>query len=176
MKEIRLMVLMTVVALVIAAVAVVIAEASNSDVHDRQADLFTVARAGVAQVNDSIEEYKQAERDAAYAQQVAQLQAQKEKERRDAEAASRFGNWGPDLVEAAGLYGQDAAALYRVMSCESGGNPQADNGVNKGLFQFHPGTFAGTPYGGASIYDGRSQIFAAAWMWSQGRKGEWGCV
>ena len=83
------MVLMTVVALVIAAVAVVIAEASNSDVHDRQADLFTVARAGVAQVNDSIEEYKQAERDAAYAQQVAQLQAQKEKERRDAEEIGR---------------------------------------------------------------------------------------
>ena len=170
------MVLITVVALVIAAVAVVIAEASNNDVHDREADLFKVARADVARVNDSLEARKQAERDAAYAQQIAQLQAKREEERRDAEAASRFGSWGPDLVEAAGMYGQDAAVLYRVMSCESGGNPQADNGVNKGLFQFHPGTFAGTPYGSASIYDGRSQIFAAAWMWSQGRKGEWGCV
>jgi soluble lytic murein transglycosylase-like protein len=100
---------------------------------------------------------------------------QKELDRQRQEAIDRFGQWGPDLLEAAAEYGQDASELYRVMSCESKGDPYADNGVNKGLFQFHPGTFAGTPYGSASIYDGRSQIFAAAWMWSQGRQGEWTC-
>jgi soluble lytic murein transglycosylase-like protein len=112
---------------------------------------------------------------------VAQEQAylatvqEKEMERRRQEAIASYGQWGPELVEAAAVYGQNAAELYRVMQCESKGDPYADNGVNKGLFQFHPGTFAGTPYGDASIYDGPSQIFAAAWMWSQGRQGEWGC-
>lgn len=100
---------------------------------------------------------------------------QKEQERRRQEAIDRFGQWGPELVDAAAAYGQDAAELYRVMQCESKGDPYADNGVNKGLFQFHPGTFAGTPYGSASIYDGPAQIHAAAWMWSQGRQGEWTC-
>lgn len=100
---------------------------------------------------------------------------QQERERRRREAIDRLGQWGPELEEAAAAYGQDAGELYRVMQCESRGDPYADNGVNKGLFQFHPGTFAGTPYGSASIYDGRAQIFAAAWMWSQGRQGEWGC-
>ncbi|MBI5869375.1 MAG: transglycosylase SLT domain-containing protein [Actinobacteria bacterium] len=106
----------------------------------------------------------------------------KETERKQQEQASKnqaateqFGEWGPYLVEAAEAYGQDPAALYRVMICESGGDPNADNGVCKGLFQFNPGTWAGTPFGGQSIYDGHSQIQAAAWMWSQGRKGEWTC-
>lgn len=108
--------------------------------------------------------------------QKQQEQKERQEEQRRQEAGRRFGQWGPDLVEAAGLYGQDPGELYRVMSCESGGDPYADNGVNKGLFQFHPGTFAGTPYGSASIFDGRAQIMAAAWMWSQGRKGEWGCA
>ena len=73
------------------------------------------------------------------------------------------------------LYGQDPASLYRVMICESGGDSNADNGVCKGLFQFNPGTWAGTPSADQSIYDGQAQIKAAAWMWSQGRKGEWTC-
>ena len=100
---------------------------------------------------------------------------QQELDRRRQEAIQRLGQWGPELEEAAVAYGQDASELYRVMQCESRGDPYADNGVNKGLFQFHPGTFANTPYGSASIYDGRAQILAAAWMWSQGRQGEWGC-
>lgn len=102
-------------------------------------------------------------------------QARQEKAARDAGAVARFGNWGPWLVEAGATYGQDPAELYRVMQCESTGNPMADNGTHKGLFQFHPGTWAGTPYGGADIHDGPSQIMAAAWMWSQGRQNEWTC-
>ena len=101
---------------------------------------------------------------------------QKEGERKRAEAIESFGEWGPDLVEAAEAYGQDPASLYRVMICESKGDSNADNGVCKGLFQFNPGTWAGTPFGGQSIYDGQAQIKAAAWMWSQGRQGEWTCA
>ncbi|MHB8793324.1 MAG: transglycosylase SLT domain-containing protein [Thermoleophilia bacterium] len=100
---------------------------------------------------------------------------QQEQARKNLVATEQFGEWGPYLVEAAEAYGQDPAALYRVMICESGGDPNADNGVCKGLFQFNPGTWAGTPFGDQSIYDGHAQIQAAAWMWSQGRKGEWTC-
>ena len=103
----------------------------------------------------------------------AALQAAEQKRQ---DAVARFGQWGPYLVEAAEAYGQDPAELYRVMLCESGGDPGADNGVCKGLFQFNPGTWAGTPYGGQSIFDPRAQAMAAAWMWSQGRKGEWTCA
>lgn len=100
---------------------------------------------------------------------------QQEQARKIQAATEQFGEWGPYLVEAAEVYGQDPANLYRVMICESGGDPNADNGICKGLFQFNPGTWAGTPFGGQSIYDGHAQIQAAAWMWSQGRKGEWTC-
>lgn len=103
------------------------------------------------------------------------LQRQKALEQKNSNAIASYGEWGPRLVEASELYGQDPGSLYRVMMCESKGDANADNGVNKGLFQFHPGTWAGTPYGSSSIYDGNAQIMAAAWMWSQGRKGEWGC-
>jgi len=102
-------------------------------------------------------------------------QKQQEQARKNQQATEEFGEWGPYLVEAAEMYGQDPASLYRVMICESGGDSNADNGVCKGLFQFNPGTWAGTPFGDQSIYDGQAQIKAAAWMWSQGRKGEWTC-
>jgi len=104
----------------------------------------------------------------------------KEEERRKQEAEQKrvnainqFGLWGPDLVGAAEMYGQSPYDLYNVMSCESDEDPYADNGVDIGLFQFLPSTWAGTPYGGASIYDGQAQIYATAWMWTQGRRGEW---
>lgn len=100
---------------------------------------------------------------------------QQEQARKNQEATEQYGEWGPYLVEAAEAYGQDPAALYRVMICESRGDSNADNGVCKGLFQFNPGTWAGTPFGDQSIFEGRAQIQAAAWMWSQGRKGEWTC-
>ena len=38
------------------------------------------------------------------------------------------------------------------MIWESGGDSNADNGVCKGLFQFNPGTWSGTPFGGQSIW------------------------
>lgn len=92
-----------------------------------------------------------------------------------APAPAGHGQWWPIIQQAAAQYAQDPAALYRVMMCESTGDPNADNGVCKGLFQFNPGTWRTTPYGHQSIWDGRAQIFAAAWMWSVGRKSEWTC-
>jgi len=65
-------------------------------------------------------------------------------------------------------------ALYRVMMGESGGNPYAQNASGaSGLFQFIPSTWRSTPYGGCSIWDAKSQCYAAAWMFAQGRQREW---
>jgi soluble lytic murein transglycosylase-like protein len=66
----------------------------------------------------------------------------------------------------------------RVAKCESGYNPQARNPSGaSGLFQFMPSTFANTPPGraGGSIWDPVANSQAAAWMYSQGRQGEWSC-
>jgi soluble lytic murein transglycosylase-like protein len=66
----------------------------------------------------------------------------------------------------------------RIAKCESGYNPYAQNPSGaSGLFQFMPSTFANTPPGraGGSIWDPTANAQAAAWMYSQGRQGEWEC-
>ncbi len=87
---------------------------------------------------------------------------------------------GTDIVSiiyaAAAAYGQSGDDMLRVATCESGLNPYAYNPAGwYGLFQFVPGTFAGTPYGAYDIYDPVANANAAAWMWSVGRRGEWTC-
>ena len=80
------------------------------------------------------------------------------------------------IREAAAAHGQDPQAMIRVARCESGLNPSAVGaGIYFGLFQFVPSTFEATPYGGGDIFDPRANANAAAWMWSEGRKGEWVC-
>jgi uncharacterized protein YraI len=80
------------------------------------------------------------------------------------------------IREAAAAHGQDPQAMLRVARCESGLNPSAVGaGIYFGLFQFVPSTFEATPYGGGDIFDPRANANAAAWMWSEGRKGEWVC-
>lgn len=92
---------------------------------------------------------------------------------------SEYGN--RDIVgiikSAARTYGQNPEAMLRVARCESGLNPYAvdASGSYYGLFQFVPSTFAGTPYGDGDIFDPVANANAAAWMWEQGRKGEWVC-
>jgi soluble lytic murein transglycosylase-like protein len=164
------------VVLLILMVAVYIARASEPERVTSVDDLFRTERDRVQSVTDAINNKRLAGEKAAYIAQISNLHAERVQQQKEQEATERFGTWGPDLVAAAAMYGQDPAALYRVMICESGGNAYADNGVCKGLFQFNPGTFAGTPYGGDSIFDGTAQIYAAAWMWSQGRRGEWSCA
>lgn len=83
-----------------------------------------------------------------------------------------------DIInEAANNYGQSPDAMVRVARCESGLDPNAvgGGGAYHGLFQFVPSTFAGTPYGDYDIYDPWANANAAAWMWSEGRKGDWVC-
>ncbi len=96
-------------------------------------------------------------------------------------AAGGSSQWSEDQVvgfitDAANAYNQSPDDMIRVARCESGLNPYAvGSGIYYGLFQFVPSTFAGTPYGDGDIFDPAANANAAAWMWAQGRKGEWAC-
>jgi uncharacterized protein YgiM (DUF1202 family) len=75
-------------------------------------------------------------------------------------------------------YPETADKMWRVMMCESGGNPSAvGSGRYIGLFQYLPGTWSGAwnPYRNSSIYDARAQIFATARAWSLGMQDHWSC-
>lgn len=81
------------------------------------------------------------------------------------------------IYSAAAMYGQSGDDLLRVATCESGLNPNAVNSSSNasGLFQFLPSTWATTPYAGEDIFDPVANAEAAAWMWANGRRGEWTC-
>jgi hypothetical protein len=75
------------------------------------------------------------------------------------------------------ITGWRRAWMLRVPGCESTWNPFAVSpGGHRGLYQFAPGTWAGTPYGRRSIFSAFWQPFAAAWMLRQGRVREWACT
>lgn len=82
--------------------------------------------------------------------------------------------------------------LMRKAHCESGLDPlayfpgqHADNEAEKafainndrssGLFEFKPGTWRSTPYGGRSIWSAKWNSLGAGWMHHVGRGGEWAC-
>ncbi len=95
-----------------------------------------------------------------------------------AAAPASSGNSIVDIItEAANKYGQNPASMIAIARCESGLNPQAYNRSSgaSGLFQFLPGTWRTTPFASYSIFDPWASANAAAWMWSQGRRGEWVC-
>jgi uncharacterized protein YraI len=81
------------------------------------------------------------------------------------------------IYSAADYYGQSRDDMLRVAICESNLDPYnvTPPYSASGLFQFLPGTWASTPYAGANIFDPVSNAFAAGWMWSVGRRGEWVC-
>jgi hypothetical protein len=84
-------------------------------------------------------------------------------------AWNRRGQWKP-LIEMAGKkHGVSSAGLYRMMMLESGGR-RTVGGMYKGLFQYHPGTWAGgwNPWRHDSIYNGWAQIRATAYALSKG--------
>jgi hypothetical protein len=75
-------------------------------------------------------------------------------------------------------YPESVDKMWRVMMCESSGNPSAVGaGKHFGLFQYLPATWAGrwNPYRNESIWDARAQIFATARAWSIGMQNHWSC-
>lgn len=77
------------------------------------------------------------------------------------------------------IYGCNSQQLYRVMMCESSGNPLAYNKSGaSGLFQFMPNTWnyfsrISGIYG--DIWDAEDQIHLAAWAFSNGLSYHWVC-
>jgi hypothetical protein len=82
---------------------------------------------------------------------------------------NRRGQWKPLIEIAARRHGVSAAGLHRMMLLESGGR-RAVGGMYKGLFQYYPGTWAGSwnPWRHESIYNGWAQIRATAYAVSRG--------
>lgn len=81
------------------------------------------------------------------------------------------------IYEAAAYYGQNGDDMLRVARCESGLDPSQVTPPYQasGLFQFLPSTWASTPYADRDIFDAEANAYAAAWMWSVGRRNEWVC-
>lgn len=82
-----------------------------------------------------------------------------------------------EVLAAAMVHGIDPNSLcYRMMK-ESHGNPKADSGFYKGLFQYDPNFWSSVSakagLAGASIWDAESQIKVTAWAWSHGYRGRW---
>jgi hypothetical protein len=76
-------------------------------------------------------------------------------------------------------YPQSIDKMWRVMMCESSGNPNASGGGGAwlGLFQYAPPTWRSgwNPYRNASIWDAKAQIYATAKAWSIGMQSHWSC-
>lgn len=79
------------------------------------------------------------------------------------------------IRKAARKYHQPVADAMRVAECESGFDPNNSYAGHYGLFQFLPSTFATTPYRNRDIWSPKWNSYAAMWMWSVGRRGEWAC-
>lgn len=111
------------------------------------------------------------------------------REQRQARGLRRTLRHHPDFdvsLQLAGVaYGQDWRALKRCALSEGAREaeryqrhnrrPSRDGFGSVGGFQFLLGTFLSTPQGKAGMDRGRQdvQAHAAAWMWAQGRRGEW---
>ena len=76
-------------------------------------------------------------------------------------------------------YADSADRMYKVMMCESGGDPNAASktGIYRGLFQYSQSAWKAdwNIYSGESITDPRAQIFATALAWSLNMQTQWGC-
>lgn len=89
------------------------------------------------------------------------------------------GMWWDTIVAAGNMYGIDPLKMYKVMICESHGNPYAGT-YYKGLFQYSASTWAGASsqypggkYAGVAITDGTAQIYVTAWKVSIQGWGAW---
>jgi regulator of protease activity HflC (stomatin/prohibitin superfamily) len=82
------------------------------------------------------------------------------------------------ITDAFSPLGQDAVVwAMRIAYCESRYHPNSvnsDSGAS-GLFQFMPGTWAGTPWASQSPFDPVANAQAAAWLYSHFGPGRWSC-
>jgi hypothetical protein len=78
--------------------------------------------------------------------------------------AAAHGNWMPIVRDAARHNGISAIGLRRLMSLESGGRVNAENGSFHGLYQYCWSTWHGAwnPWRSDSLYSGEAQIRATA--------------
>lgn len=95
--------------------------------------------------------------------------------------ASVSGDFQSAIYSACANFGCNAGQLIRVMYCESGGRSNAYNrsGPYIGLFQFLTSTFNANArrigIANPNIWDPYQQINVAAYMFSIGQSGQWGC-
>lgn len=86
------------------------------------------------------------------------------------------------IIEAAALeFGQDAAFMVKVATCESRLNPRAVGKAGEiGVFQFMPRTWAKNGarlgYAPSDIWDVRAQARVAAEMFSRSQQWQWTCA
>jgi hypothetical protein len=108
-----------------------------------------------------------------YASTTAQLQGLTQSQR-----MAQYRAW---MLDAKRMYPypQTLDKMWRVMMCESSGNPNASGGGGAwlGLYQYAPTTWRSgwNPYRNASIWDAKSQIYATAKAWSIGMQRHWSC-
>jgi len=145
----------------------------------QQARTQRVHAAQMAQVQSWAQELKQGL--AEYqAKQAAEAAAQAEAAR----IAARSNHPPPppdiakDIVDAFSPLGPAAVQwAMNVAWCESRYHPNSvnsDSGAS-GLFQFMPGTWAGTPWASQSPFDPVANAQAAAWLYSHYGPGRWSC-
>jgi soluble lytic murein transglycosylase-like protein len=82
------------------------------------------------------------------------------------------------ITDAFSPLGQAAVTwALRVAWCESRYHPNSVNSSSgaSGLFQFMPGTWAGTPWASQSPFDPVANANAAAWLYSHYGPGRWSC-
>lgn len=73
-------------------------------------------------------------------------------------------------------WGQDYRQMKAIAWRESNYRPEVCNSQGSGacgLFQFMPGTWASTPYGGYSVFSAKYASLATAWAWSRGWQSHW---
>jgi hypothetical protein len=160
-----------------AAVTQLISYDRQSVVRETRAHRAEVAQ--VAQVQAWSEELRQGL--AAYqAEQAALAAAQAEAAR--VAALNNHPPPPPDIAQiitaAFAPLGQAAVTwALRVAWCESRYHPNSVNSSSgaSGLFQFMPGTWAGTPWASQSPFDPVANAQAAAWLYNRYGPGRWTC-
>jgi soluble lytic murein transglycosylase-like protein len=81
------------------------------------------------------------------------------------------------IYGAADEFDQPRQDMLRICRSKSVLDPNAVNSSShaSGLFQFLPSTWGSTPYTDEDILAPIANAEVAAWMWANGRSGEWTC-